>query len=1032
MNQLSSMLGAILRGLRARALLSAGSVLLTALAVASAVLGPIFAAAVTNSYVVTRLREAPPALTGLSRVFTPDSATSSTDAVAQAVAGTESLNDGPWGETVGIVQSERVMALRGAVEFWARDGACEALEVTGRCPEREGEVLLLEKAAEQQGAVIGEPLELIGFEPPALTGLGLPRPGLTTVTVVGTYATPTVATDWLVPLRLTSTNEAVSDGPGGGYTPYSPGPVITTPGTVEAMGDWTVRVDTFLDVPADITPAELSVAARSAATIPDDQAVEVEGGTLHDDGTNDLAGVLDEVRTQQDTARSSIAPAVLSLVLVALALLMRLLNAASELRVPELALASLRGVTSRRLWGLGLAEPVAILVISAPIGVALGLGSSLLLVRAWLVPGLPLPVVATSWVAAGLVLLAALAVACVAIGLVVRESLASQLAGVRRPAAARRWSVIAQLTLVALAAAVLLSKLSDSDGGDPDVTDLLLPVLLAVVAGLAATRLTAALATWWTRRSRGRSLSGFVSSRAISRRQEGTLIILPITAAIAVAVFGAGVYDSAAAWRTSVAATVSPAHTTWRSPVSYAETLELTRRIDPEGEWVMAAGSVLNPGAHFSVVDSSRLARVATWPPTWTPGRDVEQVAEDISPPGAVPTFSGRRISVTVDSDVESDKPLAMEVRFGRRDGIPLKVYLGPFGPGESTRSAKVPWCRELPCPIEGMTLGGGAGTNTSMTGELAVTAVLADGQPVPGVIEGADWVATPDPAVRSSITDLREVDGTLEMTVDTGDSVGMARLTAGGIVEQRPALAGPKVQQTALAKLDEGFGLVRVDPLGGIGAVEGMPFAGPSGLLVDYSSFITDRPVYNSNLDTRVLQREGAPSGITDALSAAGLTIETTLAQERRVLDQSAYALALRLYAVVAALVLLMALAGLFVSAAVQLPARRRDAAALRGVGVPRSSVMVAVVRELAVVLGGAAIAGILAGSLAQWVVLRTITLGYAEGLATPALVATISPLRLVVLALLAAAVFGAVALASASMTVRGARGATLRESAR
>ena len=62
------LLGAIVRGLRARALLSAGSVLLTALAVASAVLGPIFADAVTNSYLVTRLREAPPALTGISRV----------------------------------------------------------------------------------------------------------------------------------------------------------------------------------------------------------------------------------------------------------------------------------------------------------------------------------------------------------------------------------------------------------------------------------------------------------------------------------------------------------------------------------------------------------------------------------------------------------------------------------------------------------------------------------------------------------------------------------------------------------------------------------------------------------------------------------------------------------------------------------------------------------------------------------------------------------------------------------------------------
>ena len=180
------------------------------------------------------------------------------------------------------------------------------------------------------------------------------------------------------------------------------------------------------------------------------------------------------------------------------------------------------------------------------------------------------------------------------------------------------------------------------------------------------------------------------------------------------------------------------------------------------------------------------------------------------------------------------------------------------------------------------------------------------------------------------------------------------------------------------------------------------------------------------------MLARAGTPSSITEALSEAGLSVGTTLAQERHVLDQSAYALALRLYGVVAALVLVMALAGLFVSAAVQLPARRRDAAALRVVGVPRGAVMVAVVRELAVVLGSAAVAGILAGSLAQWVVLRTITLGYADDPTTPALVAAISPLRLVVLALLAAAVFGAVALISASMTVRGARGATLRESAR
>lgn len=1018
--------GAILRGLRARALLSAGSVLLTALAIGSAVLGPVFSEAVTNSYVVTRLQETPPGLTGLSRVFTPDSGIALEQAKRDAVAASDTLTTGPWQEPVVITQSERFSALRGVVTFWSRPDACDHLEIEGRCPEKQGEVLMLTADAESNGVELGKPLSLPIFEPGGVQDLDLPRPGLSQVVVVGTYDTPGPGEGWLIPGRLTRQNEQTTIN--GGYTPYQPGPLITTDDTVTAMGAWTVRVDTSLDVPPDLTPDQLDEAAASAAALPSDTELGVEGGTIRKDDTNSLGDVVDEVRFQQSTARSSIAPAVLSLVLVALALLMRLLNAASELRVPELALASLRGVTARRLWGLGLAEPLALLLIAIPIGVGFGLGLSVLLVRSWLVPGLPLPLPATSWLAAGLVLVAAFAVACVAVGLVVRESLASQLSGVRRPVAARRWSVIAQLTLVALAVAVLASKLSASAPGEPDATDLVLPVLLAVVAGLAATRLTAVLATWWTGRSRGRSLSGFVSSRAISRRQEGTLVILPITAAIAVAVFGAGVYDSAATWRTSVAATASPAATTWSTRLTLSEAVDLTRRIDPEGEWVMAAASATNPGANFSIVDSSRLARVATWPPTWSPDLDVDQVVDEIAPGGVVPTVRGKRLSLTIDNRADMDRDLAVEVRFGSRGGTPLKAYLGPFPRGEHTRTTRIPACREG-CPLEGMTLGGGAGTNTRMSGTLRLLDIRVDGSPVEGGIVGAGWTPTPDPAVRTSITDLVESDGALEMSVDTGDSVGMARLTAGGITRDRPALAGPGVQDRAIAKLDEGYGLIPVDR---VGEIEGMPFTGPSGLLVDYSSFITDRPVYDNLMTVRVLAREGTPRSITEALSEAGLSVETTLAQERHVLDQSAYALALRLYGVVAALVLVMALAGLFVSAAVQLPARRRDAAALRVVGVPRGAVMVAVVRELAVVLGSAALAGILAGSLAQWVVLRTITLGYADDPTTPALVAAISPLRLVVLALLAAAVFGTVALVSASMTVRGARGATLRESAR
>jgi hypothetical protein len=59
-------------------------------------------------------------------------------------------------------------------------------------------------------------------------------------------------------------------------------------------------------------------------------------------------------------------------------------------------------------------------------------------------------------------------------------------------------------------------------------------------------------------------------------------------------------------------------------------------------------------------------------------------------------------------------------------------------------------------------------------------------------------------------------------------------------------------------------------------------------------------------------------------------------------------------------------------------------------------------------------------------------VTLGVVDTVQTPALVAVIDWQRLVMLAAAAALVLGTVALVSAGLTVRGARGSTLRESAR
>jgi putative ABC transport system permease protein len=1008
----NSMLATILRGLRSRALLTTGSVLLTALAIGCAVLGPIFQEAVTNSYLVTRLNEAPNALTGLTRLYpaTPDDVGDPDRAVRRAVD-KASTAEGPFAAPQARLETDRFDSLDfvdgGRAQVVATADPCDHLSLQGECPGAPGEIAMLTSDLDFMNLSLGDRIDLGGF--------------VGRVTVVGAYTLPESQTDyWFDPSRYASIPRNVNPLTGV-VIPYQPAPFVTVPETFDDLptARWSVRVDRRLAAPPDLTPADLEQAMDSAAAAAGEQTI------------NDLPLIASEVHTQQQTAQASIAPAVISLVLVALALLLRLLMAAAELRLPELALASLRGLPRRRMWGLGLSEPIAVLGLSVPAGAVIGLALSLILLRAWLVPGLPLPVPWESAVAALLVLIAAFGVSVLAVGLVLRASLSEQLTGVRRPHATGRVALIIQLALVAGAVAVLVAKLSVSQPGRPDATDLVLPVLLAVVAGLGATILTTRLAGWWTRaRSRSRSLPGFVAARAISRRTEGTLVILPVTAAIAVCVFGAGVYQSAAQWRESVAATTAPAGEVWSSPLTLDETVELTHALDPDGRSLMAATTISTLGPTYVVVDTPRLARVGVWPDQWTPGADASDVAEALDLDATVPTFTGRRLGVSLDNQAEVDDELNVALTVVRLGERPHTVYLGPFSSGESTRTTAVPFCK-AGCRLDAMTIGGPAASRIGINGVIRVTGISADGKQLDGGIQGAGWSLAPDASDAAMVRSVRSGGRTIVVDVGSGGSEAAVQLSAGALSGGLPIVRGVDAPDRPPGGSFVETSATEFDTRSAY-AGHSVPFLGPSGSMIDYGTLTTDRVVYRQKVPVYVLARTDTPESVTQALRDRGLSVSTTLADVEHTLAQGAYALALRLYAVVALLVLVMALAGLFVSTAVQLPARRRDAASLRVVGVPRRYVMSAVVRELAVVLGGTALAGLAAGTLAQYVVLRTVTLGVVESVTTPALVAAIDWSRLVLLTGAVALLLGTVALVSAALTVRGARGSTLRESAR
>ena len=1008
-------------GLRSRVLLSVGILVLLVLAIGSAVLGPAFALAVSNGYAVSRLAEERNALTGRTWEFRPDgSSTAPADLLDDAISAVP-LPEGQHAATAQL-ESTRLPApgALGEVMLLAKAGACDHLLVVGRCPEDVDEV-----------AVLAGDAEADGHEPGDVIDLG---PRLGRVTMVGTYRYPTGPSQtaaeqesledfWFEPSRLATVPVSVRAGT---EVPRRPAPYLVAPERFATLpvSLVLVRVDSRIDVPVDLDVDRLGAIADAAAEDP--APVQAAGGTAAEVSINSLEEVVADIEAERRAALLAVTPAVASLVLVALALLSRLTSAAGELRVPDLALASLRGADRRRVWRLALAEPLLLVVLAVPLGLAGGVGITGLLIRAWLVPGLPLRIPVAAALTAAAVVACAVTVCVLAIRTVLARSLAEQLTGQARPRATGRAVVAGVAVLVALTLVLVTAAISRPAGGVTDSADLLLPLLIAVVLGIGATALARTAASALSRR-RGRGVVGFLAVRAVARRSVGTLVVLPLTVAIAVATFGLGTVAAAATWRTSVAATQAPASAVWSTEIPMREAVALTRRLDPEGRHLMAAATWIAQDGNYVVVDAARLPAVSLWQPGWTPGHDVSEVTDliTVSPP---PVLTARRLALTLTVPRGAD-PVTVEMRLHTSAGDDVSVYVGPFEPGTTTAEEPVPCARG--CSAEGLALAGAAGLPVELSGTYTVGPLAADGTDAPEVLAEGGWRLTGEELASQAARDVTAADG---MLVVTASGNGKAGLTAGGGGRLRPVVAGREVVDV-LGDVDAGAARSAV---GGAPAVEpvlvaeSMPFLGPRAALIDYGVLTTNRSVFEEEFSVRVLAAGDTPDALSDQLAARGLTLERLHERERDRLDATAYALALRLYLIAAALVMLMAVAGLAVTTAIQLPSRRLDAASLSVVGVRRRAVLLSVAVEQGVVLGAAALAGLAAGVAAQLIVLRRITLGQVEEISWPRVDARVDPVLLSVAALGVAALLGAVSVVSAWLTVRRARGASLRERAR
>jgi hypothetical protein len=1001
------------------------------IAIASAVVGPSYQQNAANSFVIAQLRAQPQINTGLTYDYKPDRGEDVDEATASALSETTDQSGSGYlpGHAIVWQTLPQVALVNGTgapsiPRLVSVPGACDHVQLVGHCPTNPDEIAMLRVDANNNSVKVGDTFNPYGDAQP--------------FRVVGIYTASDKESDdrfWGGSGRLQSTTGALLPR----LVPARPGPWITTQAGIELRRDpWYLTVDQPLATPPDMTADDLiAVAARVKAIGKAEEHGTLLGGLSLELG-NTLPDTAGQLISRRGVTRSTVEPAVLSLVLVALVLLSRLLAAAMTLRRGELALASLRGYGRRQLWFLGMLEPLLVLVGAVPLGVVGGYLGSRELARQWLVPGLPVPFILASGLAVVGVVIVTAVVAAVVVRDAVSEPLSSQIAGVRRPTKAGRAVVVTRLALVALAAAALVTAASRDKPQKPDATDLALPILLAVASGLLVGLLVLLVAGLWVRWSaRRRTLSSYVASRTVRRRREGTMVILPVTAALTVAVFAVGVSLAASTWRSSAAATEVGAPLSYSTNLTLPRAVGLTQEIDPKGRWLMAAAQDFPNADELTsitlprvVVDASRLARVASWPQQWTPGRSAADVAREIGPRRAPVVFHGSKLTITVDNKVQGDYPqLGATLTVVDDNGDLRDINVGPFDPGRSTDTTRLRACQTR-CQIEKISFGGPSSLVESMRGTATIQALTVDGHEVPGMLD-AGWLPQKS-LIQNTVTATRKVvhrDGTLTMTFRSGGPDSYAGIVPDDFPRAIPVLFGRLASDTG-ALPTAASGLFDVQAAGA--PAESTPFRGPSGTMLDFNAFVRNTASGNSTTLVYIWARADTPPSVLKALAAHGISNPTTEVETRRVLDQDAFALALRLYVVTTALVILLALAGLAANLAVQLPSRRRDAASLRVVGVKRRSVMVGVVAEFVVVLGAAAIAGVAAGAVAQYVVVRTVTLGFVDSTLVPRVLPSFDVGSAVYLSAVVLVVLVVAASCFAFLTVRGARTSSLRENAR
>jgi putative ABC transport system permease protein len=1027
-----SLLGGAFRGVRRRAGVSAGILLVATVAAAAAAAGPTYDAAARASILQDNLHSQSPILrtveadnsgpvAGLAAALSADV----TGALVAQLGGLAVVNR-LFQPPVEAILAQVSTGSHLTPLTWRTD-ACGHLRLTaGFCPRAAGQVLVS----------------------PSFAMISHVRPGDTIATSSG-YGRLMVTGEYAVPSGAQLGAAYWLNGECQDFTFEYPQCVrgdathwdamFTSAATFAGEPGSEQGNATVLDVlvAGGVRPGDLPGLKAAVNDLLIDPTFQATGAVA----TSSIPQLVDQVQTGWKTLDVPVFLITCQLLLLTWLLLFLIVTDAAEARAGEVALAKLRGYGRLRTVAFGLSEPVLLLAVGFLAGVLAGWGATAGLTRILLRPGTQaaLPVLAIAAAAA------ATLGGFVAIVLAARRALArpvtEQWQRTARSAADRGWVLDAVLltgALAGLAELVIGGQVTSARSGS---LSLLVPGLLGLAAAVVASRLLPAacrLAFGVTRRRGGTGL--FLAVRHIARRPGGTRTTIVLAAAFALATFAIATFavdqrniDRVAAAQTGAAAVLSVT-----APAGQ-DLGTIVDRIDPSGKQAAAvdrnAGGTDN-GSVLLAVQPQRFAQVAQWrsgflgrPPTSVGAALDPRVA----PPVTLPIRSAAvRVRVTSETETAQKAELTLWVaEQGSPDGGQTPISLGALHTG--WLSAALTAC---PCQVTMVSIDTPNVTPGQTRGSVTLTglSVQAGGTwvPVPAALGSTDgWdAAAENPVGCESTTGQVQVGPSgLRWSFTAGSECSPA-LDRHDIPNLLPALVSSQLTGSLQAVPTVGLdGLqLTVRPIALAAAVPGAP---ATGIVVDrtYAQRVALFS-YAGNVTEQVWVAPGALTAVRAKLVAAGVTINgvATTADAEAVLRRQGPALASVLFLAAAVAAALLA-AGAAVLGLYQAGRRRRYEYAAMIVGrVPPRALRSSVFIEQATVLGFGVVTGVAAGIGSAALVLRNLPEFAAPPTSPPLLFAppatqVLVPLVVIVALMAAAATVAAVAL------VRSARPELLRE---